>query len=73
MATTEKPATVEVLAPEPMVTITIPLTEALAVGHSLRAIAKSKAFPGSDTARMYRTVGDTMVLEGQKVLLAVRR
>lgn len=61
-----------VLPNEPTVTITVPLAEALAVGHSLRSIAASKAFPGSETARIYRSVGDAMVKAGHTALMAQR-
>ena len=53
---------------EKTVTIELPLVDALAVGHSLRAIAKSRAFPGSETARMYRDVGDKLVTAANEEL-----
>lgn len=53
---------------EKTVTVELPLVEALAVGHSLRAIAKSRAFPGSETARMYRDVGDKLVTAANEEL-----
>lgn len=60
---------VQVIDAEPRVTIELPLTEALAVGHSLRALAKTRAFPGSDTARIYRSVGDAMVTASYNVMV----